>query len=256
MNKRILLRVAALSATLLTNGLVAEDVVEDLADVRVLSESTLSLEDRVKRLEQIFNEPLRAETFDQLEVLKQELSYLRGIVEEQNHIISKLKGSNEQASLTQSPSATQALEVVENTEDNQPIALDVPERVFYQEAYRLVSEQRYPQAIKKLQQYLWQYPEGMYVANAHYWLGEIYNAQWQADKSNILLLDKASASFQSIVKNFPDHHKNVDALLKLGFIELEKGNQPDAKNYLDQVAKKYPESASARLANAKLNTLQ
>lgn len=165
--------------------------------------------------------------------------------------------ASSQESLPVAPAATQPLaEEQTNAPEEENVATEIPERLFYQEAYRLVAEQRFPIAIKKLQQYLWQYPEGAYAANSHYWLGEIYNAQWQADKGNILLLDKASASFHAVTKNFPDHHKVMDALLKLGLIELEKGNQSTARNFFYQVAQKYPGTSSARIANAKLNTLQ
>lgn len=129
------------------------------------------------------------------------------------------------------------------------------EREVFEAAYNLVKGKRYPEAIIALQGYLNQHPTGVDVANAHYWLGEVYRVQWQSDKSNGGLLDKATQQFSSITTSHPTHTKAVDALLKLGLIESDKGNVEGARRYLTEVHDKYPGTAAARIADTRLQQL-
>jgi TolA-binding protein len=96
------------------------------------------------------------------------------------------------------------------------------EKSVYDVAYRYMSTKQYVQAITEFKDLLWQYPEGTYAPNAYYWLGEIFLAQWQQNKTDNTLLAQAKEAFNTVVEKYTAHHKAVDALLKLGFIELEQ----------------------------------
>lgn len=125
----------------------------------------------------------------------------------------------------------------------------------YQQAYAFVRSKKYPEAISALQEYLVQYKNGVQAPQAHYWLGEVYMLQWQSDKNNQSLLEKAANEFNSITTEYPNHPKTADALLKLGLIEIDRGNPDSATQYLSLVKTRYPGSAAARVAENRLQQL-
>lgn len=125
----------------------------------------------------------------------------------------------------------------------------------YQHAYSFVRSKKYPEAVSALQDYLNRFKKGEQAPQAHYWLGEVYMLQWQNDKNNIALLEKAENEFNNITVEYPNHPKTADALLKLGLIEIDKGNSDSATNYLSEVKSRYPSSAAARIADHKLQQL-
>lgn len=129
------------------------------------------------------------------------------------------------------------------------------EKGTYEVAYSLVRSKRYAEAITALQDYLARFPQGEQAPNAYYWLGEVYTVQWQADKSNTGLLDKASQAFLNLREEFPMHSKSTDALLKLGLIESDKGNFESARHYLTEVINRYPGTSAARIAETRLQQL-
>lgn len=126
----------------------------------------------------------------------------------------------------------------------------------YQEAYNFVKTKRYEEAIQAFQKYLNHFPTGEQVANAHYWLGEVYMVQWQGNKENPTLLLKAQNEFSNIANSFPNHTKTADATLKLGLIELEKGNMEAAKQYLMKVKSGYPGTTAAKVAESRLQHMR
>lgn len=129
------------------------------------------------------------------------------------------------------------------------------EQETYQNAYSFVRSKKYAEAVAGLQDYLRRFQKGEQAPQAHYWLGEVYMVQWQNDKNNLALLEKAANEFTSITNEYPNHPKTADALLKLGLIEINKGNQDNAAQYLSEVKSRYPGSAAARIAENRLQQL-
>jgi tol-pal system protein YbgF len=129
------------------------------------------------------------------------------------------------------------------------------EQETYQNAYSFVRSKKYTEAVAGLQDYLRRFQKGEQAPQAHYWLGEVYMVQWQNDKNNMALLEKAANEFTSITNEYPNHPKTADALLKLGLIEINKGNQDNAAQYLSEVKSRYPGSAAARIAENRLQQL-
>ena len=83
--------------------------------------------------------------------------------------------------------------------------------------------------------------------NAQYWLGEAYYVNKQYPES--------LAAFQRVVEKFPGSRKLPDALLKIGYCDYELKDYSAARSALEQVAAKYPDSASARLAQQRLEKM-
>lgn len=117
----------------------------------------------------------------------------------------------------------------------------------YQNAYHLIQMKDYDNALLAFKSLVKSFPEGKYLPNAHYWLGEIYFAREN--------LELASNAFEQVYRQFPQHPKAADALLKLGYVEYAKGEWKRSKEHLAQVKNQFPGSTSAQLADARLQRM-
>lgn len=123
-----------------------------------------------------------------------------------------------------------------------PTALD--EKGTYDYAYDLLQHREYLAALEQFKALLSQYPGGQFTPNAHYWMGEIY----------LLGGDMAAAdkSFATVVEKYPAHTKAADALLKRGNIQYADGHWMEARACFNDVKARFPDTAAARLAEARL----
>jgi tol-pal system protein YbgF len=117
----------------------------------------------------------------------------------------------------------------------------------YQAAFDLLKAGQYDRAIAGFQAFLSTYPASGLADNAQYWLGEAYYVNKQFPES--------LAAFQRVVEKFPGSRKLPDALLKIGYCDYELKDYSAARSALEQVAAKYPDSASARLAQQRLEKM-
>ena len=117
----------------------------------------------------------------------------------------------------------------------------------YQRASQYLSNRQYDQARSAYQQYLTDYPEGQFVANAHYWLGEL----------NLLKKNNAAAlsEFSTVVKQYPASSKRPDAEYKIASIQMNTGHVADAKQGFQAIQKHYPKSTAAQLAAIQLKKI-
>ncbi len=212
------------------------------------------------------------EILGRLEQLQREVQELRGIVEEQGHQISELKsrqnniytdldqrilqlGGQPQPSpvddgkragyqALQKPAASQTPATDEAVK---PVASAAEEKALYQKAYELLRNGHNSQAIKAFKQVIQQFPSGEYADNAQYWLGEAYKVNQQPEL--------AKAAFNKVIDLYPDSPKVPDALLKLGYIEIEQNNLAKAREYLTRVKVDFPGTTAAHLATKRLMRL-
>ena len=91
------------------------------------------------------------------------------------------------------------------------------------------------------------YPNAALAPNAWYWLGESYYVT-QNDPL-------AAEAFDTLLRHFPDSGKAADALLKLGYAQLEMGRRTEGERTLRQVIDRYPGGDVARLAEGRLRAL-
>jgi tol-pal system protein YbgF len=131
----------------------------------------------------------------------------------------------------------------------------VSEKQSYEAAYEWVRTKRYQEALPALEQFLVDFPNSTYVVNVLYWLGEVYWLQWQTHKTELPLLEKSRQAFMDIVTQHPDHIKVVDASLKIGFIDEDRGDIASAKQYFTEVKQRYPGTSAARVAEARLKRM-
>lgn len=218
---------------------------------------------------------------DKLQGLQQELQELRGQLEVQSHEIKVLKEQqlayykDLDARLRQDPTsaATPNKTVSTSIVPNTPILAPIPqtntaqkgeassevtiqptaasntadEQISYMAAYELIRNKKFDAATVAMEKFLRDYPQGAYVANAQYWLGELK----MASKN----YQEAIQHFEVVLTQYPKSSKAAASLLKIGYAYAESGNKAEAKQKLTQVIKQYPDTQTAQLANAKLRTL-
>lgn len=128
------------------------------------------------------------------------------------------------------PSANASVPPVsrENVATQQPASLKtvaVPkagkgEEGAYKAALQAALSGRSAEGIARFREFLQQYPQGRYAANAEYWIGECLYAQGK--------VQEALAQFQKVNVEYPRHHKNADALLKAGICLSRLGDKAGA----------------------------
>jgi len=110
----------------------------------------------------------------------------------------------------------------------------------YREAFALVRDKSYGPAISAFNAFVQQYPQSPRLANAHYWLGEVYLVQQNTEA--------ARDAFTLVLNRFPQSSKAPDSAYKLATVYEKLGDQARSSQYLDLVLTQYPDSAAARLA--------
>ena len=222
------------------------------------------------------NTDANAQMFDIVEMLQYELQQLRGQVEELSYHLERLKKDQKQryldldrriVSLSTPPQVIDDSQVSDTKSEmgeadltsaplGSSIALDQAvviqeaydpeiEKLAYKAAFGLIRERQYDASIEALLTFLNDFPEGVLVGNAHYWLGEVYMVQGDASL--------AAQSFEYVIREFPDHRKTPDALYKAGVAYQNVGNNNKANQLLQRVLQEYPDSSAARLAQERVN---
>ena len=196
-----------------------------------------------------------SELFYRIQVLQQDLKDLRGTMEEQSYLIKRLERSQKEQYLDLDKRLAQLggadlenraaqTEEKESSEEATTFLNEVPEfdneREAYQYAFDLMRNRQYQESLAGFEEIIVAFPNGQYTPNAFYWIGELYLAQGDNEKSR--------QSFIQVISLYPDHQKVPDAMYKLGVVYFALGDNQSALRYLGQVQQEYPNSSAAGLA--------
>ena len=132
----------------------------------------------------------------------------------------------------------------------EPIVIEldpVQIRAQYQQAFKLLKQSQYEQAIKAFREFLTINPQSEYSDNAQYWLGEAYYVSRE--------FETALAEYDNLIRNYPDSKKLTHSLLKIGFCYYEMGAIDEAKLRLENLRKQHPGTTAARLADERLKEI-
>jgi TolA-binding protein len=66
----------------------------------------------------------------------------------------------------------------------------------------------------------------------------------------------AVTTFESLLAAFPDNPRAADALLSVGFSQVEGGDRKTGRKTLETVGTRYPGTQAAQLARERLSTLK
>ena len=245
------------------------------------------LEGRVTRLENILANQRSSDLLLQIQRLQQEVQQLRGQIERQTYEIDTLKKQQREHYMDldarlrgKSGGAAPAAEAPpaggrRGMEASLPPAtpsgapgaaaqaggsrkpdLSLPsaetarsqsEQEAYRNAFDLLKQRRYDDAVRAFEDLLTVYPKGEFADNARYWLGE----------TNYVKRDYAAAlnDFQRVVSDYPLSPKVPGAMLKIGYIQDEQKDWQNARNTLQDVTRKFPDTTEARLAQSRLERM-
>lgn len=248
----------------------------------VYAESSLSIEQRLNRLENLMGNQVLMEQAQRIEQIQQELASLRELMESQEHQLGMIKqrqrnlyqdmdrrlhdveikgggstSSNSKASIVPLAIATPtspvpppnaASSVKPAAAVSTPVSGDKNGKQAYTSAFNTLKQGKYQQSIVAFQAFLQSYPDSAYRANAQYWLGEAYSVS--RDYKTALV------EFKKVESQYPGSNKLEGAMLKIGFTYYEMQDWASAKVALDAVIKKYPGSTVARKAKERLQRMK
>ncbi len=129
----------------------------------------------------------------------------------------------------------------------QPPQTDDGSDRLYQRARQEYQAGNYEVAIVLFKQLLRQHPKAPLAGHAQYWLGESLYAQQQ--------YEAAIVAFDEVVQRYADDVKVPAAILKQGYAFAALDDVRNARFFLEQVQRKYPESPEAKQAAKRLQEL-
>ena len=124
----------------------------------------------------------------------------------------------------------------------QPAVLS--EQQLYQMAYDSVINSDFERSIAEFDQYMSVYPSGRFVTNAHYWKGQAY--------LDLERYSEAKESYEIILNRYEDSAKLADAMYGLGLAYQGLGNVTQARQLLNEIKRRFPNTGVANLADTKL----
>ena len=212
--------------------------------------------------------------------LKEEMRFLNGRLDENNHLLkqSTERGATEGDSVSELRERMVQLELrvdrissylglepmIPPTEKNTPTTpVAVPQarqpakppevkipsdQKLYDVNMGIYRKEKYEEAIVGFKNFLRKYPKSKLSDNAAFWIGESYMA--------LKRYEQAILAFQKVIKNYPRGNKVPNALLRQALAFYELNDKTSAKLLLRKLIKKYPKSNEAKIARSKLKTMK
>jgi tol-pal system protein YbgF len=117
----------------------------------------------------------------------------------------------------------------------------------YQAAFDLIQARKYEDAGRAFREFLTAFPQSPLADNAQYWLAETHYVRRQ--------FKDALPEFMKVTTQYPQSAKMPDAMLKIGYCQVELGDKTAARTSLQQVMRQFPDTTAARLASQRLEQL-
>ena len=249
MNKLAFFKTASLLMLIVSTSLSAAPLLQrESGNTETSNQGAINSEDNGQSNNALVN----YELFKQLETLQMEVQELRGLLEEQNHQIDRIKKAERERYADLDKRITD-LSASQNNKTNK-ISNDVgasvnEEQRTYNSAKAKKDAKEFNAAIAEFTLYLEFFPEGKYVAQANYWLGELYFT------SEIPEYDNAKKHFARVIKIFPEHAKVPGCLYKLGLIQIAQNKKNEAKLTFQRLVNEHPKCSTSNLAKNQLKKL-
>jgi len=214
---------------------------------------TLTIEQRIQKLERLLDSKGLVEMLIKLEELQKEMQILRGEVELQTHTLEGIKKRQRDLyvdidrrllKIERSGSSANNTPVVplnstaKTTDTAKKSKYDVAqEQKAYQQAFDLLRDLRYDKSIISFRRFLKAYPDGRYAHIAQYWIGEANYAQRN--------FKEAINDYQVLIEHHPSSPKIAEAMLKISYSYYELKDLNKADLNLQRLIKTYPKSTEA-----------
>jgi tol-pal system protein YbgF len=127
-----------------------------------------------------------------------------------------------------------------------PAPAHMPSAVrLYHRALDALLEGKHAAALAGFRKFLSLYPTHGYADNAQYWIGECFY--------DLNQFRSAAREFRRVAERYPHGNKVPDALLKLGYAELQVGNRREGRQVLESLRRTYPRFEASKLAARRLD---
>jgi tol-pal system protein YbgF len=245
------------------------------SEVNVLQTRINQQEQTIKQLNSQLAgvQPAQADTWAQVQSLRQEMATLRGQIDNLNHATSATGGvagladhvSRHDAALrmleahlalnlnldtpavpgmaSPGPQAVAPLPPVPSAPSvpaQTPPTGDTVAKTLYDSGYQAFTQRQYQQSLNAFTDFTRTYPDHPLIGNAWFWKAE----------NNFQLQNYANAAldYEQVITKYPDNSKASAAYLKQA-MSFEKVNKKDVARYrLDELIKKFPSSSEATRA--------
>ena len=207
------------------------------ADVQVFESSSTAQQ----RQQQAWSNAAK-QLFQEIEILREEITRLNGQIEEQSYQIEQLKQlqldnyvdlDKRVAALMQAQPATIGTDTIDSNSEPSPA---VDDKTAYKAAYAFVQQRQFDEAKMAFQSFIKDYPQSSLQANAWFWLGGLHD----------LAKDYVDAEFayDKVLTDFPDHRKAADAMYKRGEVYYKQDKKVSAKQNMLDLIKAYDGNAA------------
>jgi tol-pal system protein YbgF len=252
----------SLTAAILASGCSSLSPTEDPAALRMTD-----LEARVIRMERVVENQSLVQLASEVEMLRSETTALRGEIETLR-FETENSDARQRELYVDVDRRLQALETSPRAFEPPPssgpapaaagaaaaaAAATVPPRPAgsdqqnYDAAFALLQGRKYEESAAAFETFLTQFPTSPRADNAVYWLAETHYVRGQ--------YGDALPVFRRVIEEHPQSDKVPDALLKVGFCQIEMGDRTAARTSLQEVMRQYPDTTAARLASQRLDRL-
>ncbi len=188
-----------------------------------------------------------AELRGQVEIISNELNAAQQKVDKLNNDLANAQRREKDlyADLNQRLSK---LEPRNQIIDGVEVEVTQTEQRQFDEAAALLKKKDFSRASQAFMAFLQRFPGSGYAAQAYYLLGSSYFAE--SDCKN------AIPALQTVVNRYPLTQRAPDAMLNLAICQDDLSDKSAARDTMEALIKKYPESSAAKTARSKLGALK
>jgi len=188
-----------------------------------------------------------AELRGQVEIISNELNAAQQKVDKLNNDLANAQRREKDlyADLNQRLSK---LEPRNQIIDGVEVEVTQTEQKQFDEAAALLKKKDFSRASQAFMAFLQRFPGSGYAAQAYYLLGSSYFAE--SDCKN------AIPALQTVVNRYPLTQRAPDAMLNLAICQDDLNDKSAARDTMEALIKKYPESSAAKTARSKLGALK
>ena len=188
-----------------------------------------------------------AELRGQVEIISNELNAAQQKVDKLNNDLANAQRREKDlyADLNQRLSK---LEPRNQIIDGVEVEVTQTEQKQFDEAAALLKKKDFARASQAFMTFLQRFPGSGYAAQAYYLLGSSYFAE--SDCKN------AIPALQTVVNRYPLTQRAPDAMLNLAICQDDLNDKSAARDTMEALIKKYPESSAAKTARSKLGALK
>ena len=216
------------------------------------------LEARIVSLEAVIKSGSLNDMLNQIELMKQDVSKLRGDMETLRHLNAtveqrqkdlyqdldgRLRKIEEKSVGNNSALPNKVAETPATPEVKAPSDQEV-----FDQANQLLDGMKYKEAFQAFTDFIKQFPSSALLPDAKYGLA---NAQFSLKNYKASL-----GTYQKLLDQHPDFAKNPEALLGLANAQIQLALIPEAKKSLKDLIKKYPKSDVIQNAQKRLKVLE